>query len=177
MRIIYTIFGISLACVELVTAQNARIDWYTFDAGFNRGRLGEGGTVIGQSLVARIANSAYQIESGFAVYDTIKGVISEVSHQASIPHDFQLYQNFPNPFNPRTSIQYDLPYSSYVSLKIYDVLGRIVAIPVDEVREHGRHASVFDARTLSSGIYIYQLTAMGNQGERFISRRKMLLLK
>ncbi|MCC6254747.1 MAG: T9SS type A sorting domain-containing protein, partial [Ignavibacteriaceae bacterium] len=78
--------------------------------------------------------------------------------------EFNLFQNFPNPFNPITTIKYDLPASlnpskggTLVNLVIYDILGRSVKVLVNEIQQAGRYEVQFDASDLSSGVYIYQL--------------------
>lgn len=91
---------------------------------------------------------------------------------AGVPGDFELYQNFPNPFNPSTRIAFSLPLNSQVSLKIYDMLGKEVAVLVNKEMTAGIHEINFDASQLSSGIYFYKIEA-GN----FISTQKMMLLK
>lgn len=86
--------------------------------------------------------------------------------------EYSLLQNFPNPFNPKTVIGYQLPVTGNVILKVYDVLGNQVAILVDEVKETGSYEVEFDAAKLSSGVYYYTLKS----GD-FIQSKKMLLLK
>ena len=88
--------------------------------------------------------------------------------------DFTLYQNYPNPFNPSTRIEYAIGSGQFVTLKVYDVLGREVATLVDEYRDAGSYSVEFRIKNLelSSGIYFYQLKA----GE-FVETKKMLLLK
>ncbi|MFA6599154.1 MAG: M1 family aminopeptidase [Ignavibacteriaceae bacterium] len=85
---------------------------------------------------------------------------------------FELYQNYPNPFNPETVIRYQVPTKGFVSLKVFDVLGKEVAILVNEENTAGTHQVVFNGSNLSSGIYFYTLNA-GN----FSSGKKLLLLK
>lgn len=85
---------------------------------------------------------------------------------------FELFQNYPNPFNPETVIRYQLPTKSYVSLKIFDVLGKEVAVLVSEENEPGLHQVKFDGSFLSSGLYFYVLKS-GN----FSNSKKLLLLK
>ena len=89
-----------------------------------------------------------------------------------LPEEYQLYQNYPNPFNPATTIKYDLPDVSDVTLKIYDMLGAEVKTLVSQRQEPGRYEIQFNASSLASGVYIYQLIA-----DKFISSKKMILLK
>jgi hypothetical protein len=86
--------------------------------------------------------------------------------------NFSLDQNYPNPFNPSTKISYNLAERSNVTLTVYDVLGSEVASLVNTTQEAGVHSVTFDASALSSGLYIYKITA-GN----FTSSKKMMLLK
>jgi len=78
---------------------------------------------------------------------------------AGTPEKFSLRQNYPNPFNPGTTIQYTLPKSVHVTLKVYDVLGREVKTIVDEFRNAGTYTQYFDASHLSSGMYFYRIEA------------------
>ncbi|MHC1736541.1 MAG: T9SS type A sorting domain-containing protein [Ignavibacteriaceae bacterium] len=86
--------------------------------------------------------------------------------------NYELFQNHPNPFNPYTIIKYTVEAKSQVSVKVFDILGREVATPVDEEKEAGNYQIRFDAGTLSSGVYFYQLHA----GD-FVSTKKMILVK
>jgi hypothetical protein len=88
------------------------------------------------------------------------------------PNNFWLSQNYPNPFNPITKIQYALGKRQFISLKVYDILGRQVATLVNEEKSAGSYTIEFNAGELSSGIYFYQLKA----GD-FISTKKFVLLK
>jgi photosystem II stability/assembly factor-like uncharacterized protein len=86
-------------------------------------------------------------------------VISGNQNQHSnVPKDFKLYQNYPNPFNPMTKIKFDVPKSSFVTLKIYDILGKEVALLVNEKLQPNSYAIDFNASGLNSGVYFYQLT-------------------
>jgi hypothetical protein len=97
-----------------------------------------------------------------------------------VPEKFELHQNYPNPFNPTTTIRFDVSVSGNVSLKVYDVLGREVAVLADEYLRAGSYERVFNARLaggevreLASGMYIYSLSFDGKQ----ISAKSMALVK
>jgi hypothetical protein len=100
---------------------------------------------------------------------TITGIGDD---ESQIPKVFSLEQNYPNPFNPSTTITYSIPKESHVSLKIFDVRGREVATVVNERKSTGVYEAEFNASSLVSGVYFYELKA----GE-FLSVKKMVLLK
>ncbi len=81
----------------------------------------------------------------------------KINETDNLPKEYALAQNFPNPFNPVTTIRYEIPKSGRVSLKIYDILGRTVTTLVNEEKEVGRYTVNFDASKLSSGVYLYEL--------------------
>jgi hypothetical protein len=85
---------------------------------------------------------------------------------------FTLHQNYPNPFNPGTVINYTLPERSFVSLKVYDILGREIKTIVSRIEEAGSYRINFDGSDLPSGVYIYSLETGGVK-----LSRKMLLMK
>ena len=90
-----------------------------------------------------------------------------------LPIQFNLQQNYPNPFNPQTTISYSLPKTCSVTLKVYDLLGREVAVLIqNENKSAGTYSVTFDALKLSSGIYFYTLYS-----ENFRATKKMLLIK
>lgn len=91
---------------------------------------------------------------------------------ATIPLEFQLYPAFPNPFNPETTIQFDLPNAAEVRLEVFDILGQSIEILVDESRAAGSYSEKFIAADLASGVYIYRLTAAGRT-----LHRRMILMK
>ena len=98
--------------------------------------------------------------------------ITSVNKTNSLLKIFALYQNFPNPFNPTTNINYQLFKNDFVTLKVYDMLGREVASLVNENEQAGSYSVPFDASELSSGIYIYTIRA-----NDFVKSKKMILLK
>jgi spore coat protein A len=91
---------------------------------------------------------------------------------AGVVEDYNLDQNYPNPFNPTTNINFNIPASSFVSLKIYDSMGEEVGTLINQVIPEGKHTVNFDASGLSSGVYFYTLVS-GN----FIETKKMVLMK
>lgn len=87
-------------------------------------------------------------------------------------YDYILRQNYPNPFNPTTQISFSLKENSFVSLKVYDILGREVAVLVNEVLTAGNHQVQFNGSSLKSGIYFYEIRT-----DKFRDMRKLVLLK
>lgn len=84
--------------------------------------------------------------------------VTAIKRDERSPLEFALNQNFPNPFNPTTTIRFWLPTSAPVSLRVFDTLGREVAVLVAEVQSSGEHMVKFDANMLPSGIYVARLT-------------------
>jgi Secretion system C-terminal sorting domain len=95
----------------------------------------------------------------------------------SLPLNFELSQNFPNPFNPSTKISFSLPVNSNVSLDIYNLVGEKVMTVLNGELEAGNHDYDINGSRLASGIYVYRLTAIGENGTNFTSSKKMTLLK
>jgi hypothetical protein len=95
-----------------------------------------------------------------------------------IPLTFALSQNYPNPFNPTTTINFAVPVKSDVNVTVYNVLGEVVRVLADQELSAGSYSVSFDAaRTLSSGIYFYRISAVGNDGRNFVETKKMMLIK
>ncbi|MEW6702992.1 MAG: S8 family serine peptidase, partial [Bacteroidota bacterium] len=115
-------------------------------------------------------------------YSDIRTSIED--ERIKLPSDFILYQNYPNPFNPSTVISYQLSAFSYVTLKVYDVLGREVATLVNEEKQPGTYEVKFSVETLHaaslpSGVYFYRLSVESSSGRSgsFSQTKKLLLLK
>lgn len=115
------------------------------------------------------AYAAWWLWSRLAGWNPITGLNSELEQ---IPTVIALNQNYPNPFNPATIIKYSIPGRSFISLKIYDVLGNEISTIVNEEKPAGSYEIEFAATNLPSGVYFYQLKA----GD-FIETKKMVLMK
>jgi len=115
------------------------------------------------------SNPSQFIELDFRALTNLYIGIKQIS---SIVKDFSLGQNYPNPFNPVTKIGFSLPKSDYVSLRVYDILGREVKVLVSQNMTPGEYEVDFDAKNLSSGMYYYSLRAGEN-----VSVKKMVLVK
>jgi len=125
---------------------------------------------IGNSLFNAITNCYGVFWVDFSIEDVFP--LSSVEEEKIITDNFRLYQNYPNPFNPTTTISYQIPTEGNVSLKVYDVLGKEVAVLIDEYKDAGRHSVDFNGSNLTSGIYLYKLES-GN----FSITKKLTLLK
>lgn len=117
-------------------------------------------------------NAGHRLVYERVVAANIWQTITSIERTWSIPEMFVLRQNFPNPFNPSTTIAYEIPFRGHVTLKVYDVLGREVDTLVDETLPAGRHAVHVDAHNLASGVYFYRLTAGA-----FTQSKRMILIK
>jgi hypothetical protein len=98
--------------------------------------------------------------------------MDENGEELSVVSDFNLEHNYPNPFNPSTSIKFSVPSSEFVTLKVYDVLGNEITTLVNEQKAPGTYEVRFDAGNLASGMYVYKL-----QAGSFIQTRKLMLMK
>jgi hypothetical protein len=95
-----------------------------------------------------------------------------VGESPEYPTRFALHQNHPNPFNPSTTFTFDIPYSIFVILRVYDVLGREVTTLVNEVKQPGRYEVTWDGSGIASGVYFYRLQAGG-----FVTTKKLNLIR
>jgi photosystem II stability/assembly factor-like uncharacterized protein len=154
--------------------------------------VGDSGTILkttnaGENWYNQISptserlNKVYFVDQnfGFAVGDngtilrTTDGGVTHIDGDKNndSPTEFLLYQNFPNPFNPTTTIKYQIPERNFVSIKVFDIIGNEIENLVDEEMSHGKYEVKFDGSGLSSGIYFYQLKCGS-----FTQTKKMLLI-
>ena len=123
-------------------------------------------------------NNDKSVASDFAQTFGVKQGISDpngpdnIPIYENVPKEYALKQNYPNPFNPVTNIQYDLPIDNFVTIKVYDLIGREVMSLVNEMKEAGSYMASFNGTDLPSGIYYYRIKAGGYE-----QVRKMILIK
>ncbi|MGE5315978.1 MAG: T9SS type A sorting domain-containing protein [Acidobacteriota bacterium] len=100
-----------------------------------------------------------------------------VQEVTAVPQSFELSQNFPNPFNMSTQIRYSVPVASTVSLVVYDLMGREVAVLVNGPVAAGMHAASFGTNALASGTYYYRMIASSPSGVSMAATKKMIVMK
>jgi V8-like Glu-specific endopeptidase len=170
-QIIWT--KIAISSVLLHYSTNAGKDWLAIN---DTPQIGNSYTwtipnTQSTSCLVRIKNAA--ADSVFDMSDSLFSITAPNSvKEPLIPHQYALEQNYPNPFNPTTTISYSLAASGTVSLRLYDALGREVAVLVNGQKTPGRYSVSFNAANLPSGVYFYTMHAGS-----FMSSRKLLLLK
>jgi aminopeptidase N len=119
-----------------------------------------------------------QLDPNNKILNQIDTVFDSVLNDAVGPTGFKLYQNYPNPFNPTTNIEYRISNVSSVSLKLYDVMGREVAVLVErQMHTPGIYVKHIDGSSLSSGIYYYRLTVTDNKMITSSETKKLVLIK
>ena len=146
------------------------IEWTVYDTS---------NTILPDNYIESIAIDGYgnkwigTIGSGIAVYRE-GGVVNveEQSKTSVSSFKFTLSQNFPNPFNPVTTIKYSVPNTSHISMVVYNILGREIQTLVKEEKQPGTYTVQFDGSNLSSGVYFYVMRA-----DNFIETKKFVLLK
>jgi hypothetical protein len=128
------------------------------------------GYPIGDTIV--ISSPANTVQ--YVLIDNGSRIITGVGDKnTELVREFSLHQNYPNPFNPQTVISYSLPNAGLVTLKVFDVVGREVAVLIqNQTVTAGAHTVVFNASKLSSGMYFYRLSS-----GQFTETKKMLLIK
>jgi len=113
-------------------------------------------------------NDIRSIPYKFIAGDTTVGV----NDLETLPKEYSLSQNYPNPFNPSTVIEFAMPTSGYVTLKVFNSLGQEVAELINKEMNAGNHSINFNASNLSSGIYFYRISA-----GKFTETKKMILIQ
>jgi hypothetical protein len=127
------------------------------------------------SIYITVIDSTNSILSsgGYAIVDDINfDPPSDIGVESGLISDFKLGQNYPNPFNPTTKLSFVIGHSSLVTLKVYDILGRVIATLVNEKINAGKYEVIFDGSGLSSGVYFYRLNA-----GQYTNTKKFILMK
>jgi hypothetical protein len=109
--------------------------------------------------------------NGNFVYHNLSATV-----EIGVPKKYDVSQNYPNPFNPVTKIDFDLPFDSKVSIRLYDITGREIKTLVNETKQAGYYTTEFNGSNISSGTYFYRIVAEGN-GQKYVMTKKLMLLK
>jgi len=113
-----------------------------------------------------------KIEGFINVYELAQSASSSVESNRKVTEGFRLKQNYPNPFNPVTTITFTLPSRQYATLKVYDILGREVAVLYSGVKDPGKHILTFNGKDLPAGEYFYKLQTID-----YVETKKLIILK
>jgi hypothetical protein len=177
----YIAFGYRLAYnhpkVQYINVNGTRVDTLTFDGSSSTTWYEVGlnvNLVQGQNTIQMQMYWGWMYLDYLAVPTTV--LTSVEGPLAELPRIFSLEQNYPNPFNPSTAISYRLPAKSFVTLKVFDVLGREAATLVNEERPPGTHTARWDASAFASGVYFCRLEAR-NAARSYVKTIKMVLLR
>ena len=141
--------------------------------------INQNGVMVGDSVTYKLQYKDYSIfANNFSYPDTgyyyfkVIDFPGDIEEENARPDKYELYNAYPNPFNPSTLIKYEIKESGHVLLRVYDVLGNEAATLVNEERNAGTHTVRFDGSSLSGGIYFYSIKA-----GRFSKTKKIVLIK
>ncbi len=129
---------------------------------------------LNDQTIDEMFTQGIDVELEYAVQelDKMNGTVNIKNKESKEQPSYMLYQNYPNPFNPATTINYSIPKTSFIIIKVYDVLGRESATLVNEEKKPGNYNLEFNASKLASGIYFYRM-----QAGDFIETKKLIVLK
>jgi hypothetical protein len=170
-----------------ITATEINNSGFTIERGRNDENFSSIGFVSGKGTTTEISNYNYidsEIESGKYYYrlkqtdfDGTFEYLNVVLVDVGLPKQFELSQNHPNPFNPSTTIKFQLPVDSKVRIDLFNSIGQKVSEILNSDLSGGVHEVTFEGSNLSSGIYYYTMNAIGNDGKNFTATKKMILMK
>ncbi|HEY9187483.1 MAG TPA: T9SS type A sorting domain-containing protein [Bacteroidota bacterium] len=141
---------------------NGGNSWSDYNAGLTRKDVSS--MILAKDMTILVGSSGYMFKS--------LNKINNLNSSYKIPDEYVLKQNYPNPFNPSTIIEYILPEKSYVTIKVYNILGEELDVLVNELKESGSHKIEWNPKNLSSGIYFYKMFTNNHQ-----LTRKMIFIR
>ena len=160
--------GFEIERASLTSSQNQSWEKIAFVPGFGTTTEPKSYTFIDSKLAA--GKYTYRLKQ--VDFDGTYKYSQEVNVDVAVPLNYALEQNYPNPFNPSTKIKFVLPTETKVRLAVYNALGQQVAEIVNSTMKEGYHEVIFDASSLTSGIYFYRMEA-----DKFVDVKKMILIK
>ena len=170
-----TTAGATAYWIDVSTLQ----DFSTFVGSYSNKSAGSATSIVVSSLTAntkyyyRVSASNSNGTSAYSNVITLTTAVTGIENNFSgLPNNFKLLPNYPNPFNPATSIRYEVSKDAFVTIKVFDVIGNEVRVLVNDERSPGRYEIKFSADALPSGIYICKM-----QAGDFLQTQKMILLK
>ena len=182
-RAFMTLTALFIATLMTVCDAGAQVKmvWASFGSGTSVALNQTGGvtSILGQPFVGSLSAPGISMTSGFGAFTLGRGTTSGVSDlKRGIPSTFTISQNYPNPFNPSTTIEYGLPTRSSVRLRVFNILGQVVATLYEGEQAAGYQRVRWDA-PVSSGMYVYTIEAapIDHPDRRFVQVKKMMLLK
>ena len=169
------------------TATETNNSGFTIERSRDEENFAQIGFVSGRGTTTELSNYNFvdtQIESGKYYYrlkqtdfDGTFKYLNVVLIDVGLPKQFELSQNHPNPFNPSTTIKFQLPVDANVKIELFNSIGQKVSELLNSDLSGGVHEVTFDGSKLSSGIYYYTMNAVGKDGKNFTSTKKMILMK
>jgi hypothetical protein len=173
------VFALLIGLGSTMVYSQSQIVYHSFNSGFTRsvGNNSILNSMLGQSIFGVSGANGVSVLTGYTSIS--KGILSSVKAKNGIaPVEFALYQNFPNPFNPSTTIRYGLPAASRVTLKIYNILGQQIAEIVNQEQSEGTYEVQWNA-IVASGLYFYRIEAasVSDPDHKFTQLKKMVVLK
>ena len=182
MRIVLTV----LFLAGSLQAQNVMVPWSSFSSA--AGIVSSGNTAaaasVGESFIGVSQSGNVWMSAGFLPGITVQSGVTSVENETPVPLRFELHQNFPNPFNPSTTIMFEVPWQSRVTIAVYNLLGQRVATLVNDEKPSGRYSLMWNGRNddgapVATGIYFYRIHAesLSGQKQTFVETRKMILVK
>ncbi len=180
MKTIAIVLMLFIGLAASLNAQTYNLDWLCISSG---GSVQQSSTnyqaklTCAQPVAGHSQSSNYQAFLGFWYPSLGNGTAAEEIITEILPKSFSLEQNYPNPFNPTTTIEFTVPRMSHVKISVYNMLGQLVNVLVDEELALGKYRTVWYGDDMwgnqtASGVYLYRIEA-----QDFVQTKKMIMLK